>query len=169
MKNFPIKDEKTGKEYWISRAVAVVTFVFTVIDNKLCILANKRGKGTPDYQGYWNCPCGYLDFDETLQQAAAREVFEETGISIYYPDLKFINCNDDVNEGKQNVTFRFGIVLEDYIPKILEVSERGGEDNEVSEIKWIPVKEISKYKWAFNHEQIIWNILVKNITMSQHY
>ena len=38
MKNFPIKDEKTGKEYWISRAVAVVTFVFNVIYNKLFIL-----------------------------------------------------------------------------------------------------------------------------------
>ena len=108
---------------------------------------------------FWQPVTAQVDENESLIECAQREVFEETGISIYYPDLKFINYNDDVNEGKQNVTFRFGIVLEDYIPKILEVSERGGEDNEVSEIKWIPVKEISKYKWAFNHEQIIWNIL----------
>lgn len=105
-----------------------------------------------------------MDFDETLKQAAAREVFEETGVSICDSDLKFINYNDDIDEGKQNVTFRFGIVLEDYIYKTPEISERGGENNEVSEIKWIPIEEISKYKWAFNHEQIILDILCNKLS-----
>lgn len=41
-------------------------------------LANKRGTETPDFQGYWNCPCGYIDFDETEEDAVCREIMEET-------------------------------------------------------------------------------------------
>ena len=87
MKNFSIT--KNGKEYWIARNVAVSCFVFTSIDGVWHVLANKRGDGTPDYQGYWNAPCGYLDFDETTSEAAMREVYEETGLHIQ-PQLRGI-------------------------------------------------------------------------------
>ena len=62
MKNFPIIDSKTGKEYWISRSMAVVILLFAK-DNDCddCILATVRGKGTPDpeYVGKYCVPCGY--------------------------------------------------------------------------------------------------------------
>lgn len=84
MKNFKVTAKEDNKEYWISRSVAVIAYIFyhNIINNKLFVLADKRGQGTPDFQGYWNCPCGYLDFDETLSEAASREVFEETGYVI---------------------------------------------------------------------------------------
>ena len=49
MKNFPV--QVNGKEYWISRAMAVVGLVFCIDNGELFILAGKRGKGTPDFQG----------------------------------------------------------------------------------------------------------------------
>ena len=80
MNNFPVI--KDGKEYWVARNVAVVCFVFAPINGEWCVLANQRGKGTPDFQGLWNAPCGYLDYNETTKEAAKREVYEETGIQL---------------------------------------------------------------------------------------
>ena len=80
MNNFSVI--KDGKEYWVARNVAVVCFVFAPINGEWCVLANQRGKGTPDFQGLWNAPCGYLDYNETTKEAAKREVYEETGIQL---------------------------------------------------------------------------------------
>ena len=80
MKNFEIEHE--GKKYWISRSMATVVYVFAFIGEEVYVLANKRGPGLPTNVGKWNCPSGYLDFDETLEECAVREVFEETGYKI---------------------------------------------------------------------------------------
>ena len=64
MKNFPVNVD--GKEYWISRSNAVVGIVFKWENGQYHILANKRGKGCPDYVGKWNIPCGYVDYNESI-------------------------------------------------------------------------------------------------------
>ena len=64
MKNFSIIDSKTGREYWISRSVAVIVILFAYdLKGKQYVLTVKRGKGTPDpeYVGVHCLPCGYLD------------------------------------------------------------------------------------------------------------
>ncbi len=33
-------------------------------------------------KGYWSFPCGFMEVDETTEQAAARETLEETGLSV---------------------------------------------------------------------------------------
>ena len=85
MKNYPIKietGEHAGETVWVHRSIAVAGFIFCKINDEWCVLANQRGEGAPDFQGYWNCPCGYLDFDETLAEACSREIYEETGVKI---------------------------------------------------------------------------------------
>jgi 8-oxo-dGTP diphosphatase len=44
-------------------------------------LLTSRPHGKP-YAGYWEFPGGKLEADETVQQALARELFEELGIQI---------------------------------------------------------------------------------------
>lgn len=39
-------------------------------------------RGIEPRKGYWNLPCGYLENEETVQQGAKREVYEETGASV---------------------------------------------------------------------------------------
>lgn len=153
MNNFPVQHE--GKTYWISRNMAVACFVFTAIGGDWFVLANKRGENTPDFQGMWNAPCGYLDFDETTAQAAMREVYEETGVKLN--KVNFWMFNDAVDENRQNVTFRYYAIIPN--PQFANITkqtrERGGEEGEVSKISWIPLSEISKHQWAFNHDKLI--------------
>jgi len=158
MKNFPIMDRERGREYWISRSIAVLGIVKAIDKNGVkYILAEQRGIGTPDpeYVGKWCLPCGYLDFDETCKQAIAREVREETGINIHPENFKLIEINDNpFSDKRQNVTFRFKTELEGYINDF-ELTNKFSELNEVMNIKWIDLRKINNYKWAFNHEKII--------------
>jgi 8-oxo-dGTP pyrophosphatase MutT (NUDIX family) len=159
MKNFPIKHE--GSTFWISRAIGVASFVFAKKDGKLYVLANKRGDGVPDFRGFWNVPCGFLDYDETIRQAAAREVFEETGLQLASNKYKLFYINDDpMDSNNQNVTFRFYVNM-GVVDELPAISMDNMEDGEVSDVKWVDVMMISNHKWAFNHNNIIKEIVVQ--------
>jgi 8-oxo-dGTP diphosphatase len=100
-------------------------------------------------------PCGYLDYNETIKEAAVREVFEETGVKLNPNNLILLYINDIPEEDKrQNVTFRYRCTVKEPIEDI-KLTDKNSEDEEVSNIKWIPVNKINNYKWAFNHDKII--------------
>ena len=150
MNNFPVI--KDGKEYWVASNVAVVCFVFAPINGEWCVLANQRGKGTPNYQGLWNCPCGYLDYNETTKQAAIRETYEETGVRL--SNAKYWSFSDNPEKDDlQNVTFRYYSIITHPQPNTISVSTegRGGEADEVGAISWIPISKIGDFEWAFEH------------------
>jgi len=162
MKNFPIVNPEDNKEYWISRAIAAVVCIFAKdIKGNPYILAVQRGSGTPDpeFVGAYCVPCGYLDYDETVVQAAQREVREETGLNFLISDFKLMSINDNPKDDKrQNVTFRY--VINSLVPiedlrKLL--SDKNSEKNEVSDIKFVKIEDISSYRWAFNHDKLIKN------------
>lgn len=160
--NFPFKYK--GKEFWYSRSAAVVGLIFCKdSNNELCVLANKRGNGTPDFQGYWNLVCGYLDFHETTKEAISRETLEETGIYVPSEQFEFYNFEDSPKANRQNITFRYVSFLEGTCDEYI-FSDKKSEKDEVDEIKWIKVNEIDNYAWAFNHGSLIKNVIeTKNI------
>lgn len=158
MKNFPIESE--GKVYWISRSVAVVSFLFAKNANgEWCVLANKRGKGCPDFNGYWNAPCGYLDWDEDAYEAAVREIKEETGLEIAPNSMVLHAVNSSPLENRQNVTLRFYSVSP-FPAEILagNFSTKDMEEDEVDAIKFIPISQLKNYNWAFGHYNLIEDI-----------
>ena len=162
MKNFPIKvqedtiingENMKGKTFWVSRSCAVAVFVFANIKGIWYVLANQRGKGCPDYQGYWNCPCGYVDYNETIREAAYRELWEESMLNKSDVKLRQVGFNDNPNDNKQNITFRLvGLIDTNSLPEIYcEFSE----PDEIENLAWIPLAEIGIYNWAFNHDKLI--------------
>ena len=164
MKNFPVIDKATGREHWISRSIAAVVCIIAKdkSGNKY-VLAVQRGKGTPDpeYVGKYCMPCGYLDYDETVAQAAQREVKEETGLTFPVTDFKLVTINDNpFDDKRQNVTFRY-LVKSDILVNELELmfTTKNSEKDEVSEIRFIKVSNIELYEWAFNHETLIKEII----------
>lgn len=160
MQNFSVTIDK--KQFWISRSMAVAGFIFSLKDNKLVVLANLRGRGCPNYQGYWNCPCGYLDFDETLKQACSREVFEETNLIVNPENLNIYKIDDDPNSLSQNVTVSFW-TFSQTLYKEQTIFAKGFESNEVESVAWIGMDELDSYKWAFNHKNIIESIVADRL------
>ncbi len=63
-------------------AVTVDITVFTVRNDELNILLIKRAE--PPFQGGWAIPGGFVMEDEDLEEAAARELVEETGVCDVY-------------------------------------------------------------------------------------
>lgn len=155
MKNFQI-EATDGKKYWIARSLAVAGFIFKSNEDRkeLYVLANKRGPGTPDFQGYWSCPCGYLDFDETLAEACSREIKEECGLEINPTRLKLHYIEDSPSANRQNVTHRFTTFLDKRENTEIKIGIEGEQD-EVADVKWIPLSDVDNYLWAFGHDKVI--------------
>lgn len=164
--NFPIKDAETGKEYWISRSCAVVAVIVAEEPKtgELYVLVGKRGPGCPDYIGRYAFVCGYLNWQETREQALIREVKEEIDLDITDCDImEWKTVDDPEADPRENICTRYIVIVDyDEIKSGLEnggfdlnSEERGGEKDETSDLKLIPVSEVDSYDWAFNHAEVI--------------
>jgi 8-oxo-dGTP pyrophosphatase MutT (NUDIX family) len=156
---------------WYSRSVASAVFVFCKNKNgKWYVLASERGEEAADFQGYWNCPCGYLDFDETAAGAARRECYEETGVILDINKIKCVSYEDDpITANRQNVTFRFVCIIDDKTIDEFVFSKKNNEGKEVGKISWIPIESINSYSWAFNHKERINEIFEQHVDPEGKY
>ncbi|MBP6880124.1 NUDIX hydrolase [Candidatus Saccharibacteria bacterium] len=102
--------------------------------------------------GKWGVVGGYMDRDETMEQAARREIYEETGYELESIDFQYFNDNPDrPGEDRQNVSFIFTAVAG---------KQTGIPDDESSEIHWFDIDKLpDKSKIAFDHAEIIKNCL----------
>lgn len=77
MNIFEIKSHLSREQLvhrWKSPSVAADSIVFS--QGKLLLIKRKKDP----YKGYYALPGGILDDDETLEECAVRELFEETGL-----------------------------------------------------------------------------------------
>lgn len=144
MKNRPVIVD--GKEQWISRSVAAVTYVFAVVDGDVCVLVNKRGPGLPNNVGKWNAPSGFLDYDETIEECAVREVFEETGLNINKHNLHFLEVDSNPERRNQVVLFRYWYAYRGGYTDT--ITTKYSEPDEVEEVGWIPIFDLAKLDWV---------------------
>lgn len=148
--NKQIKDEY-GKTHWISRSV--VTICFVVCGDKFLVV--KRGPYVTQ-TGKWCLPCGYLDWNETIEEGAIREVYEESGLDLRnYVDVSgmkpFKVTSNPKSSKMQNICFEFMVDLGDIdLPPTSIV-----DPNETLDVKWIRVQDINLYDFAFNHDKMI--------------
>ncbi len=66
----------------------VAVYVMMFNEKKELLLARRSNTGYRD--GYYDMPAGHLEANETLRQAAVRELREETGIESEVEDLEFV-------------------------------------------------------------------------------
>lgn len=126
------------------RHVCVDTLV--VKDGK--ILLNKRGTFAGKKileHGRWGTVGGFVERDETLEQAVRREVKEETAWLI--KDLLLLRINDSPNrpkEDRQNFSFVF-VANADY-------KDGESNDEEVLSLKWFDLNDLpGAEEMAFDH------------------
>lgn len=177
MKNFKIKGED-GKEYWISRSMAVHCIIecHDLRDGSKYALVIRRGSGCPDHRGKLADVTGYIDWDESAEQAVERELWEEIGLKLTLHDkvgMELVRVKSDPSQPHQNITLVYRI-YKDYreMKEAIESGilncntvERGGEPNEVEEITFIPLTDpsykIDPSEFAFDHG-IMFQDMIKN-------
>lgn len=125
------------------RHVTVDTIV--VRDGKT-LLVKRTGKLLES--GKWALAGGFMDRDETITEAANREVMEETGWTI--KDLTLLRINDRPDrpkEDRQNVEF---------VHFATAVKKTGEADAESSEQKWFDLDDLPPAdEIAFDHTDSI--------------
>jgi 8-oxo-dGTP diphosphatase len=60
---------------WIHYRNPTVGVAIVLIEEQRLLLGERRDGG-------WCIPCGHVEWDETIEQAAKREFFEETGLDV---------------------------------------------------------------------------------------
>jgi len=132
-------------------AVTVDLVVLTIRDGVLCVLLVTRG-GEP-FAGQLALPGGFVLAREDLDEAAARELGEETGIelagALLLEQLKTYGAPDRDPRPERVVTVAYLAVL----PESGEAV--GGSD--AAAAHWLPVREVgaSEVVLAFDHAQIV--------------
>lgn len=169
MKNFPfIYKTIDNKELtlWYSRSVAVGLFLFAKDQfNEWCVLACQRGSGAGSEVDKWNCPGGFVDFDETIYQAALRECYEETGVMAKLKDIKLAGIDSGFfNSDRQTISIRFYYISDKTVEELSKnFSFLNNEENECKKIKFINMYHVNYYDWAFDHHRRILEIYDKYI------
>jgi 8-oxo-dGTP diphosphatase len=74
-------------------------------------------------EGTWTMPGGKLEFGESFETAAVREVFEETGLQISEDDLKVMSLSNNVIPGVHFVTVGMMCEKVNGEPKVMEPDE----------------------------------------------
>lgn len=163
-----------GSEFigWHSRSLAVVVII-TDPEHKH-FLVEKRGLGCPDNVGKICLPCGYLNWDETLKDAAIREVWEETGMFLKHDQLHMLQINDSVDNNRQNVSVYFmaeidgDCILDKLNNESINTNTevRGGEGNECEKIMWVTYNYVNCYRndFCFNHNDVIKKVYEGTLT-----
>lgn len=90
--------------------------VIVVKDDKVLLGKRKNSHG----EGDWSFPGGHLEYNETWEECASREVMEETGIRL--KNIRFGAVTNDIfkKEGKHYITI---FMLSDYALGEVKVKE----------------------------------------------
>jgi 8-oxo-dGTP diphosphatase len=126
-------------------AVTVDCVIFGYERDSLKVLLIKRG--LEPFKGEWAIPGGFVKMDETLDEAAQRELEEETGISKVYMEqlYTFGAVNRDPRDRIISVAYFALIKLSD------AAAVQGGTD--AAEAKWFDIKKLPAL--AFDHKEIL--------------
>lgn len=137
-------EEKTYcYKYW-RPAVTVDNVVFCFDGTHLNVLLIKRG-GEP-YKDCWAFPGGFLEENETLEEAAKRELKEETGMEpIYMQEIGSFSTVDRDPRGRVISTGFYCIVAP-------AEKDRAIAGDDAAEAQWFPILEMPPL--AFDHAEI---------------
>lgn len=125
-------------------SVTVDVVIFALVDEDLQVLLIRRKY--PPYADMWAIPGGFVQMDESLEEAATRELAEETGVTdVYIEQLYTFGAPDRDPRTRVITVAYFALVPYDAI------EHRPGDD--AAETGWFSVFDLPEL--AFDHQEIL--------------
>ncbi|MFH1585900.1 MAG: NUDIX domain-containing protein [archaeon] len=153
-------------------SVTVDLIVFTIRDNDLKVLLIKRN--LDPFKGKWAFPGGFVRTDETLENAAKRELVEETGVrDVYLAQLATFGDPHRDPRGRVITVAYYALVNSEKI----ELKA----DSDASEAQWFSVEKmpplgfdhkkifdyaLQRLKWKFEYTTVAFSLLPKKFPLS---
>jgi 8-oxo-dGTP diphosphatase len=132
-------------------AVTVDLTVFTIRNGRLCLLLVQRADDP--YSGTWALPGGFVKPAEGIDEAASRELLEETKVDVFTGHLEQLATYGDPNRDP-----RMRVVSVAYLAFAPDLPEPvAGSD--AADARWWAVDDVlddeTGVNLAFDHDQII--------------
>lgn len=130
-------------------AVTVDLVLFTMQADDLAVLLVKR-KGAP-YRGAWALPGGFVEKDESLEAAAARELEEETGVRGV--SLEQLGAFGDPGRDPRGHTITVA-----YVTFVVAAFHPVKAGDDAADVAWVPLANLAPgagRKVAFDHARVI--------------
>ena len=124
-------------------ALTVDCVLFSEIDDEINVLLIKR-KNEP-FKDFWAFPGGFVDMNETTNEAAKRELKEETGVEIN--NLVQVQTFSDVDRDPRGRS-----VSVVYFAKVKEEIKINAGDDAI-DVRWFCLNSLPKL--AFDHDMIL--------------
>ena len=130
---------------WPRPMVTVDAVVFVVSAARTEVLLIER-KNEP-FKGQWAVPGGFVEMAEELEDAVARELAEETGLTgVQLEQMHtFAQCGRDPR-GRQITIAFMGVATEG--------CDKVRADDDAAQAKWFDIKELPE-NMAFDHDEMV--------------
>ncbi len=145
------------KEEYDKPSVTVDITIFTIHEGELKILLVKRD--VEPFKNKWAIPGGFVKPKEDLEEAAKRELEEETGVKDVYLEQLYTFGNPKRDP-------RGRVITVTYIALVNSEKLRLRASTDVSEAQWFSVKKIPDL--AFDHDKIV-NYALKRLKWKFEY
>ncbi|MEO0899553.1 MAG: NUDIX domain-containing protein [Bacteroidota bacterium] len=100
----------------------------------------------PPFQGGWALPGGFVNVDESLEQAVTRELEEETGIKINYLEQLYTFGQPERDPRQRVVSVAYFVLIREDIYSL-------HAQTDAEDAKWFDINDLPNL--AFDHQRII--------------
>jgi len=125
-------------------SVTVDLVIFTIAEDDLKVLLIRRGQ--EPFKGRWALPGGFVDIDESLERAAARELQEEVGVTNVYLEQLYTFGDPKRDPRGRVISVSYFALVDAERQRIVAASD-------AAEAQWHSVFDTPKL--AFDHAKIL--------------